>query len=116
MSEMNYSNLSDFDINKLVAKSLGSVDVRQLKNMINEVYCEINGVRCFKDFCNNPADAWPIILENGICLKSPIKGSRNKFWSASRNKDGGSWSVGDIYHSNENPLRAAMIVFLMMNE
>lgn len=64
---------------------------------------------------NNPADIWPIISENGICLISPTKGRKSSLWSASWNEDGGKWSSGDIIFGDKNPLRAAAIVFLMMN-
>lgn len=105
---MDYSKLSDFEINKLVAKTIGAVDVRQLKNMINEVYCKIDGKRSFKDFCNNPSDAWPIIVENKISIWS--QGSSSDlfcaFWQSEEN----------LKHTSDNPLRAAMIVYLMMQD
>lgn len=68
------------------------------------------------DYCNNPAFSWPIILSEGICITSPLKHKAKHFWYASWNEDGGRWSSGDLGFSDKNPLRAAMIVFLMMNE
>lgn len=62
------------------------------------------------DPCNNPADAWPIITANKISIY------------AMREKDGrGHWGAeafypNESYHFNDNPLRAAMVVFLMMQE
>ncbi|WP_336804054.1 phage protein NinX family protein [Erwinia aphidicola] len=63
------------------------------------------------DPCNNAADAWPIIAENMIAL-NPVKlfvgGHR---WFASKGDSDLSEKASD-----ENPLRAAMIVYLMMQE
>ena len=57
------------------------------------------------DPCNNPADAWSIITNNFI---SVIPSTHRDIWFA----DGqGGETTFDI-----NPLRAAMIVFLEMNE
>ncbi|AOQ26670.1 hypothetical protein [Vibrio phage 2E1] len=59
------------------------------------------------DVCNNPSDAWPIIVENGISID---------FW-------GDSWGAdiqldGEVAfeHLDKNPLRAAMICFLKMKD
>lgn len=58
------------------------------------------------DPCNNAADAWPIILENGISLRKLHNGR----WRSIN-----EW--GDSHqHNHDNPLRAAMVVFLMMQE
>lgn len=58
------------------------------------------------DPCNNPSDAWPIIVDNKISLT--CHQSRGE-WSAVFNTE------NICFHAN-NPLRAAMIVFLKMNE
>ena len=55
--------------------------------------------------CNSWADAGPIIEKYGIGLKRQSNG----VWVSTQ--PGGLWPK---YH--ENPLRAAMIVFLMMQE
>lgn len=55
-----------------------------------------------KDYCNNPADAWPIIVNNKICIMPLAWGG----WRA-------MWEHGQV---DCEPLRAAMIVFLMMKE
>lgn len=57
------------------------------------------------DPCNNPADAWPIIVENRIRI-NPILYTK---WMAED-------YLEDVSSCDENPLRAAMIVFLKMNE
>ena len=56
---------------------------------------------------NNPADAWPLILENKINIGTSIEGRKD--WCA------WDWECGyEVWHNN--PLRAAMIVYLMMKE
>ncbi|EMF8482791.1 DUF2591 family protein [Morganella morganii] len=80
-----YRDKSYFEINELVSFSLGYVHTKSF------------------DPCNNPADAMPIIIENGISM---IKSS-------------GGWIcchgvAGVIEH--ENLYRAAMELFLMMKD
>ncbi|MFM7945898.1 phage protein NinX family protein [Hafnia paralvei] len=93
-----YSKMSDFEINKAVAYHIGLRTVEMAED--GE----------FKP-CNNPSDAWPIILSNLIALK-PVKlyvgGHR---WFASK----GDGDFG-LKFADDNPLRAAMIVYLMMKE
>lgn len=91
---MNYEEMSDSEINKLAERACG-------------MYCEDCGGRYIPtmDYCNNPSDAWPVIKENKIGTV-PV----NEWWRAS--------SVIAGYHEqhDDNPLRAAMIVFLMMKD
>lgn len=118
----NYSELSDFEINCLVAGSLGNISVSRPKdelsgssvsylvqassrlNKVGEiVVCEME---VKKDFCNNPSDAWPIIVDSGIGIR---KQKSNGLWVATQ--EGGNYPKYD-----DNPLRAAMIVYLMMKD
>lgn len=62
------------------------------------------------DPCNNPADAWPIITENKISIYAMSETDARGKWGAE------AFSPSEAYHFNDNPLRAAMIVFLMMKE
>lgn len=64
------------------------------------------------DYCNNPADAWPIIIDNGITLAF----QDGNWWADNLAYwvDGVEWNIGGII--DKNPLRAAMVVFLMMKE
>ena len=64
------------------------------------------------DPCNNPEDAEPIIIENRI---GTIPAPDNGLWKAAHRKIGNDDTP---YHftQDKNPLRAAMIVFLKMNE
>lgn len=92
-----YSKMSDFEINKRVFKLMmtGRDWDRQGKGLF--------------DYCNNPADAWPIIVANEIGVV-PSKSSNTYAWDLS----GGM--LKGIKHVDDNPLRAAMIVFLMMKD
>ena len=117
-----YSQLSDFEINLKVAHIVlgkGNYDWNSGKK---EVYSAgIDGGEFlpngYFDPCNNPADAWPIILEHGISIIS----AKGEFICVPSNSIIDGWT-GDnaetIYSSSgvihKNPLRAAMIVFLSM--
>lgn len=126
-----YSKLSDFEINSAVHNALmkepykieflgndrirwvmGSTDVTTGKVAYSK--------NSLKDYCNNPADAWPIIVGNKISIVS----LDNK-WIAAPTETVIDGVTGDsevcFYASSDavfdvNPLRAAMIVFLMMQE
>lgn len=110
-----YSQLSDFEINKRVFKEITlakplryphNADGRSVGN-------ESNGNYYWYDYCNNPADAWPIIDENNITIINDHPEIRY----AVNNLN--AYSNGDnncIVKSDSNGLRAAMIVFLMMKE
>ena len=118
---MNYEEMSDLQINLLVANTIG-VDAAEnsgavfgaVKHECDNVVSVIGVV----DYCNNPSDAWPIIVEYQISI-AKYKGSEE--WDA----HGGGVCVdydhciisnSDCSYSNKNPLRAAMIVFLMMED
>ena len=108
-----YRDKSDFEINKSVAIAIGFPCYYGDGGYTNGLGLRaavvkgknINGNYMVGGFdpCNNPADAMPIIIENGI---STIKSS-------------GGWicchgASGVIEH--ENLYRAAMICFLMMKD
>lgn len=77
-------------------------------------YFGSNGLKKSFDPCNNPADAWPIILENRISIMQEIKCDCAAFGGFSMHHSGqADW---DVCACDKNPLRAAMIVFLMMQE
>ena len=108
---MDYSKLSDFEINNLVASAqsllindnqCASLKVKSSSVLVNDI------VSSFEfNPCNNPSDAWPIILDNKIGIQYDYRRAR---WSALSHKviNGGFSSL--------NPLRAAMIVYLMIQE
>ena len=99
---MDYSKLSDFEINEAVSMAM----LDKAANP-NAKYIAIN------DYCNSPADAWPIIADKKICLAFDV---------FAEPQDGGGWVASPAYGwemervRHDNPLRAAMIVFLKMQE
>ena len=123
---MDYSQLSDFEINVAVFEAIhnGSPDYKEGENgdmvfvsfegdIVNGDAVEVEVERGSFNPCVNPADAWPIITENNISiiLDNPsmpcaTDNARDLFDDAGPN-------VGVAY---DNPLRAAMIVFLMMQD
>lgn len=111
-----YSKLSDFEINKMICDVFWH-DLRKSAECKNKsfpqntsvVYMH-NGYGGFsRDYCNTPSDAWSIITKNKIdinwgddvhhALKGAVIASRGK-----------------LSATHSNPLRAAMIVFLQMQE
>lgn len=60
------------------------------------------------DYCNNPADAWPIIAENKINIDF-----RESLKAGPMAKLSGN---NELYAVDKKPLRAAMIAFLLMKE
>lgn len=95
----NYEEMSDFEINCRV-----HADVMQ-----------ISGLNSFKakDYCNNPADAWPIIVKHEI----DVIQNNGQDCSLATNSVVMMFRGDDVFIcQHENPLRAAMIVFLKMNE
>lgn len=123
---MDYSQLSDFEINKRIAIALNidmhffipesenSFDLEILPSEMGPIwqtsadmvlqYSPSNG-NCFNP-CNNPADAWPIITANRIAIIPAMNADK---WAANH----GDW---DVFSTDAKPLRAAMIVFLMMQD
>ena len=99
---MNYEEMSDDEINYEVAKH--SFDAEWLERHYGK-----EGV--LPDYCNDVEDAWPIILEHGISMCKP--NSYRDEWSCFR-RDSIGFVSNIVYH--ERPLRAAMIVYLMLKD
>ncbi|WP_272656394.1 MULTISPECIES: phage protein NinX family protein [unclassified Providencia] len=100
-----YSKFTDLQINELVATRLKKKCLLTEESVL--AYMD-SGYRTF-DPCNNPADAMPIIIENGIAIR-PYKTATPVAFNA---------EIGEFYgHSvyNENVLRAAMELFLLMKD
>lgn len=101
-----YRDKSDFEINKAVVIALGAHEVA------TDIFIDKNRrydfdkpkSQFFFDPCNNPADAMPIINEYGISLIY----QEGEFQFATND--------GNIECSISNPLKAAMIIFLMMKD
>lgn len=118
---MDYSKLSDFEINKRVATSLGYRLYKDgSSNQHNHVSVEDYG-KCGSismEWCNNSEEAWSVIYKNKISI---MWMTEEKQWCAWANGEleEGCWEwkyCPDDYSHDDNPLRAAMIVFLMMQE
>lgn len=107
-----YTELSDFEINLAVAHIVlgkGSYDWCPDKK---EVYfAGIDGGEFlhhgYFDPCNNPSDAMPIIIENGIAIIPFITSTPVAF-------DSTKGLYLGAFVENENIYRAAMEVFLMI--
>lgn len=95
----NYEDMSDFEINCRVHAEV----------------MQISGLNSFKakDYCNNPADAWPIIVKHEI----DVIQNNGQDCSLATNSAIMMFRGDDVFIcQHENPLRAAMIVFLKMND
>lgn len=108
-----YASMSDFEINKSVAdiamNGTWHVKPSHPDNDTGGWLYGSNGIQTHElpDYCNNPADAWPIITGSMISIR-PV-GNDGQLWEAS-----GMGGMKADY--DKNPLRAAMVVFLMMKE
>lgn len=116
---MDYSQLSDFEINVMVFEALyrGSPDCKEGDvgemlfvsfevDVVDGDMVEIEVVRGSFNPCNKWSDAGTIIADNGI----------NILWDWNENGLHGA-SANPIWeYEHENVLRAAMIVFLMMQD
>ncbi|WP_272564691.1 phage protein NinX family protein [Providencia sp. PROV270] len=92
-----YTGLSDFEINKKVAEKLRL-------NFKDGVIVK-NGEWFYFDPCNNPSDAMPIIIENGISMVRV-----NNTWSARQFNNRCIEINGDNYY------RIAMETYLLMKD
>ena len=107
---MNYKEMSKFDINHKVAKLRGinfSVEFEDKPNAY--IYDEVKGEE-FNPH-DNPNDAWPIMIENEIDIT--FNGSEVL---SCHYRDGDEGVIQTDWMPKDKALRAAMIVFLMMNE
>lgn len=96
----NYEEMSDGAIN---------LEVHYLANNIQKHHAVI----MTKDYCNNPSDAWPIIVSNEIDI---IHNGIGCALATDRAIDLMKETDEVIFFQDENPLRAAMICFLMMKD
>ncbi|NUW61911.1 phage protein NinX family protein [Cronobacter muytjensii] len=101
---MDYSQLSDQEINLLVAKIQHHDKTFIESKTRSPSVVMLNHINMWIDYCNNPSDAWPIILSNRIGV---VPGTASDKWAA-------HYCNWDIAIADTNPLRAAMIVFLLM--
>ena len=115
----NYEDKSDFEINKAVAWVL-NLNVNSTKDYDGAIRIQVSekpakgagGGRIgfhieYYNPCNKASDAWPIIVENKISVSWV-----GSYWSALAPLT----NACNVGRSVDNPLRAAMIVFLKMQE
>lgn len=99
---MDYSQLSDREIDYRVLEKIYG-------NQANNRDIVRAWMRGGFKYTTNPADAWTIITEHKISIYAAILGDSRGEWGAEA-------SFTEHYHFHNNPLRAAMVVFLMMQE
>jgi hypothetical protein len=125
---VNYSLLSDFEINELIARIFGLRNVSrksdeisgsaiQFNDYVKLPYCGYGNIEYqdrvyIADYCNKPQDAFPIMDENRISLFYDYA-NFGECTAHSGEERGANY---EFEFSHKNPLRAAMIVFLMMKE
>ena len=114
-----YNEMSNFEINKLVAMTIEGLDFDIAGNAKYAVDCFIksldgesvnvlwsgNNEYSLFNPCNNPADMWPLIVENNIWIQPDMVG--DGYWHS---------HVEDFWAKDKNPLRAAAIVYLMIKD
>lgn len=126
-----YRDKSDFEINKAVAECYLTREYRFnsadkiVELMDIDLSCEFGGeinlankyVIGKFDPCNNPADAMPIVIENNISLHAPrfSEGWMAEYTGSDDDVNDG-FQVDYFDSHNQNPLCAAMEVFLMMKD
>lgn len=121
---MDYGKLSDFEINKAVAEIAISGDwflepTDESPSWFFNLGVEGKNTVKLPDYCNSPDDAWPIIVGKKLSLINA-----DDKWLCVPEDEPIDGVTGDAVHmiysgdgvEHENPLRAAMIVFLMMQE
>lgn len=109
---MDYENMSDFEINKRVADSRWPEFVKY--EQYGKLRIQVpDGDDFYFDF-NDPADAWPIITSNAIDIEFAVD-SLGGIGQAHVYVEGDT-DLECNFNDNSKALRAAMIVYLMMQE
>lgn len=103
-----YASMSDREINMHVASIIYPESTVIESKSRPPCACITGSIpNYWVDYCNNPADAWPIITGSMISIRQV--GNDGQLWEAA-----GMDGMKADY--DKNPLRAAMVVFLMMKE
>ena len=103
----NYENVSDSELNTMVADLRGGYagNVHGSESKVKVSDPDSGGLFYMEvDYCNNPSDAWPIVMEYKIDIQ---------------HRDGFNTPCAkhcEHMYPDKNPLRAVMVVFLMMQE
>jgi hypothetical protein len=106
-----YSEISDFELSKLVFLKSGKPYEDYEANPFPDdcsSFCYGDGTNWHEFDINNPSDMWPLIVENKMDV---CHIDSHNIWKAFAIKDSEI-----ISYEDKNPLRAAAIVFLMLNE
>ncbi len=104
---MQYKEVTDYEINKTVAKYL----------KLNTIAYDRTEIVLFDDMdatpfdpCNNPADAMPIVIGNRISIESRFNGHYDEWYASLQTNKILIDATGTNYY------RVAMEVFLMMKD
>jgi hypothetical protein len=114
---MNYEDMSDFEVNKLVAEKHLKLFVNELRSggrLNSDVWLfDSEGLVRYTNYnpCNNPSDAWPIIVESEISIEFLDGG----YVDVKLDTDFGAFCPDDVY-PKERAFEAAMICFLKMKD
>lgn len=113
-----YASMSDFEVNRRVSIAMGekfdipkkpkpSPYLEITETTVSLLNCDGTRIErvIVRDYCNNPADAWPIIVENKLSIYPS-----SERWGVE------GFNADDPFYFDANPLRCAMIVFLMMKD
>ena len=107
-----YSEWSVYEINSAILTLKVKATGRKPRIDLAKDGCSARCLNTLTEFnYNNPEDAWPIIVDNEICIEFDATEDGFHRWCNASSLDG---ELTVYYQSN--PLRAAMIVFLMMKE
>lgn len=107
---MDYSKMSDQEINMAVAAIIHPESTVIESKSRPPCACITGQLPSYwVDYCNNPADAWPIISKHNIAVV-PYRHTLPQAWPTAFGM------VSKLTTEDKNPLRAAMIVFLKMQE
>lgn len=131
---MKYEEMSDFEINLAVAKMKynhpSDPEYFKFYRLNNGNVVQVNAYKMWPqdlDFCNNPSDAWSIIIDNNISLEAESECTDRQ---AGCHAFTGSYTAYGVIHEDseffegqgfvnqkdDNPLRAAMICYLKMKD
>lgn len=112
-----YTGLSDFEINVKVAEKAGIKHTTGADKVYKMLFFSPDSQPTPYEFdpCNKPYDAWKIMMDNEISVTPSGDGKYFAFRAISF-ADGAMDYYKDEVATHENPLRAAMEVFLMMKD
>jgi len=109
---MNYEDMNDAQINKTIATKLAAAMYDG--SGFNDLFAQLE-LSANRDYCSDPAAAWPIIVNEQIdLLFDKYSGDGCTAIGTSSKLD--EYGCSTLECTDSNPLRAAMIVYLKMKE